>query len=135
MQEHRGQLESLCAADGSKLSSGTKSSSALMTSINWTNENHRYLVRSLIMTSADMCGNAKPYRQSERIAKMLAREFYAQGDREREMGQRPLPLMNREKIAALPELQVQFLRIVGLPCFSLLKRILPKTDQLYVNCK
>lgn len=103
--------------------------------INWKNDAHRSLIRSLIMTSADMCGNAKAYRQSERITKALTREFYAQGDVEREMGLRPLPLMDREKIDRLPQLQVQFLRIVCIPCFDLLKNFLPKTETLSVNCK
>lgn len=102
--------------------------------IDWTKDNHRCLMRGLIMTSADLCGQVKPFRYAASIAKKLFVEFYAQGDKEKAMGMNPLPIMDRDQAHRLAEFQVDFLRIVCLPCFKLMKTVLPNSEPLHVNC-
>lgn len=101
----------------------------------WQNDHHRQLLRSLIMTTADMCGTSKPFRVAERLAENLFSEFYNQGDREKAIGITPIPTMDRTLSHMLPEWQVHFLRIISLPCFDLIRLILPDTSSLYTNGK
>lgn len=101
--------------------------------IKWTNDKHRCLIRGLIMTSADLCGQVKPFRYAEPIVKKLFVEFYAQGDMEKAMGMNPLSIMDRDKAHLVAEFQVDFLRIICLPCFHLMKTVLPNTEPLHVN--
>lgn len=101
----------------------------------WHNDYHRQLLRYLIMTTADMCGTSKPFRVAERIAENLFVEFYNQGDREKAMGITPIPTMDRTLSHMLPEWQVHFLRVISLPCFDLIRLILPDTSPLYTNGK
>lgn len=103
--------------------------------IDWNNDKHCMLVRGLVMTTADLCGLAKPFRVAERLAKRLFIEFYNQGDVEVKMGFNPMPTMDRNQSERMPELQLQFLRIVCFPCFNLIRCILPKTEEIYTNCK
>lgn len=101
--------------------------------IDWTNDKHRCLIRGLIMTSADLSGQAKPFRYAERIVNNLFIEFYAQGDKEKKMGMNPLPIMERDQAHRLAEFQLDFMRIICLPCFALMKTILPNSEPLHVN--
>lgn len=121
--DHRTALESILRpSDGASM-------------FDWQNEHHRQLLRSLMMTSADMCGTAKPFRVAERLAENLFVEFYNQGDREKAMGITPILTMDRTLSHMLPEWQVHFLRVISLPCFDLIRLVLPDSSPLYTNGK
>uniref|UniRef100_A0A671KHB4 Phosphodiesterase n=1 Tax=Sinocyclocheilus anshuiensis TaxID=1608454 RepID=A0A671KHB4_9TELE len=49
----------------------------------WTDEGHRELLRSVLMTASDICAITKPWPVQKRIAELVATELYAQGDREK----------------------------------------------------
>ncbi|XP_018921163.1 cGMP-specific 3',5'-cyclic phosphodiesterase isoform X4 [Cyprinus carpio] len=49
----------------------------------WTEEGHRELLRSMLMTASDICAITKPWPVQKRIAELVATEFFAQGDREK----------------------------------------------------
>lgn len=61
--------------------------------IDWTNDKHRCLIRGLIMTSADLCGQVKPFRYAEHIVKKLSIEFHAEGDEVKARGMNPMPIV------------------------------------------
>lgn len=101
------------------------------TGLDWQNQRHRTLIKSIMMTSSDLSGNCKPFLVSKYICANVYREFYNQGDLEKKMGLVPLSLMDRDKSANVPEDQVQFLTVVVLPCVDLLRKIFPNTRELY----
>ena len=102
-------------------------------SANWENDNHRSLIHGLMMTSADLVSLAKPFRMAKRLIDNLCMEFYNQGDKEKALGLNPLPLMDRTQYNRIPELQVQFMRSVTMPCFLLCSKLLPFTEELLIN--
>ncbi|RZC35129.1 cAMP and cAMP-inhibited cGMP 3',5'-cyclic phosphodiesterase 10A [Asbolus verrucosus] len=97
----------------------------------WGNATHRSLVKSIMMTSCDLSGQCKPFHVAKRITDNLYREFYHQGDMEKQMGLHPLSIMDRDKTHTIPEDQVQFLNIVVIPCVDILRVVLPNTEDLY----
>ncbi|KAJ8921660.1 hypothetical protein NQ315_010569 [Exocentrus adspersus] len=100
-------------------------------SLNWSNERHRMFCKAIMMTSCDLSGSCKPFQVAKNICDNVLKEFYNQGDLEKQMGLAPLSLMDREKSQMVPEDQVQFLSVVVLPCVELLKSILPNTQELH----
>ena len=44
----------------------------------WDNELHRSYLRAIMMSSADLSGQAKPYKVGRRLAENIYREFYHQ---------------------------------------------------------
>lgn len=83
------------------------------------------------MTMADLSGLCKPFHVAKVLTDNLYREFYKEGDREKEMGLCPLSIMDREKQNMIPADQVQFLTVVLLPCALMITKILPNCGQLY----
>lgn len=99
------------------------------------NQSHMQMLNGLIMAAAEMHGLSKHFIVAERIAGNVFKEYYVQGDRERAMGRTPLPKMRRDLGFMLPEWEVRFLRVVTIPCFELLQKILPNTSTLFENAK
>lgn len=100
-------------------------------SFDWTDPEHRTLLKSVMMTTCDLAGQCKPFPIARKITDNVYREFYAEGDREKSMGLCPLSIMDREKQMAIPSDQIQFLTIVVLPCTLLLTKVLPNCSPLY----
>ncbi|KAJ8952651.1 hypothetical protein NQ318_020966 [Aromia moschata] len=100
--------------------------------LDWSNNRHRTLCKAIIMTGCDLSGSCKPFLVAKNICENICKEFYNQGDLEKQMGLVPLSLMDREKSQNVPEDQVQFLTVVVLPCVELLKSILPNTEDLFL---
>ncbi|XP_060525449.1 cAMP and cAMP-inhibited cGMP 3',5'-cyclic phosphodiesterase 10A-like isoform X2 [Cylas formicarius] len=98
--------------------------------IDWSDRHHRTLVKAIMMTSCDLSGSCKPFLVAKMITEKLYKEFYYQGDKEKEMGLVPLSMMDRDKSAQVPEDQVQFLSVVVLPCTDLLKSVFPNCEDL-----
>lgn len=53
---------------------------------------------------------------AKQVAQMVYEEFFSQGDIERNMGNVPMLMMDRDK-ASIPDLQIQFLEEVCLPAY------------------
>ncbi|XP_037072409.1 LOW QUALITY PROTEIN: cGMP-dependent 3',5'-cyclic phosphodiesterase-like [Pollicipes pollicipes] len=95
---------------------------------------HRRLLRSLLMTSADLSDHTKRWLSSKKAAKLVYREFFSQGDMEKQMGNDPSEMMDRER-AFIPKLQIQFLDDIALPVYSLLSSLFPCSDEVYAQTK
>jgi len=54
-------------------------------------------------------------------------EFFQQGDEEKRRDIQPQSLMDRSLAHELPKNQVNFIKSVCLPCYSLIVRVLPET--------
>uniref|UniRef100_A0A668TPV2 Phosphodiesterase n=1 Tax=Oreochromis aureus TaxID=47969 RepID=A0A668TPV2_OREAU len=52
--------------------------------VSWKSEKQRDLLRSMLMTASDLSAITKPWPEQKRIARLVAMEFFAQGDKERE---------------------------------------------------
>lgn len=123
--DNRVGLEAMCRIDAGKQ----------RPNFDWANQKHRSLLRGLMMTTSDLAVQFKPFDVVERVVENLMVEFYAQGDLEKKLGNQPIPSMDRTKVNLVPEIQVQFLRIVVLPCFDMMRKILPETEVMYTNGK
>ncbi|XP_044258943.1 cAMP and cAMP-inhibited cGMP 3',5'-cyclic phosphodiesterase 10A-like [Tribolium madens] len=94
---------------------------------------HRMNMKAIIMNACDFSGMAKPFLAAKRVVDQLYREFYKQGDLEKELGQCPLSVMDREKENCIPEDQIRFLKVVVIPCVEIIRVILPNCRELYIG--
>uniref|UniRef100_A0A3B5Q754 Phosphodiesterase n=1 Tax=Xiphophorus maculatus TaxID=8083 RepID=A0A3B5Q754_XIPMA len=87
--------------------------------VNWRSEKQRDLLRSMLMTASDLSAITKPWPEQKRIANLVAMEFFAQGDKEREeFKTKPIDVMDRENSTRLPYMQVEYIDEI---CFPLYK--------------
>lgn len=93
-----------------------------------TNREHHSLLQCLLMTSCDLSDQTKTWAHSKKIAEMIYREFFKQGDLERAMGLLPSEMMDREK-ACIPQLQVSFLSEIVVPVYKLLSKLFPDAGE------
>ncbi|XP_034146893.1 cGMP-specific 3',5'-cyclic phosphodiesterase isoform X2 [Esox lucius] len=78
--------------------------------VSWAKDSHRDLLRSMLMTASDICAITKPWHIQKRIAKLVATEFFAEGDKEREeFNIKPADMMNRDNSTRLPHMQVNYI--------------------------
>ncbi|NXW52109.1 PDE2A phosphodiesterase, partial [Nyctiprogne leucopyga] len=94
------------------------------------NKQHHSLLLCLLMTSCDLSDQTKGWKTTRKIAELIYKEFFSQGDLEKAMGNRPLEMMDREK-AYIPELQISFMEHIAMPIYKLLQDIFPKAAELY----
>ncbi|KAL0973490.1 hypothetical protein UPYG_G00204670 [Umbra pygmaea] len=94
------------------------------------NANHRSLLLCLLMTSCDLSDQTKGWKTTRKIAELIYKEFFSQGDLEKAMGNRPSEMMDREK-AYIPELQISFMEHIAMPIYKLLSELLPGATELY----
>ncbi|XP_041440590.1 cGMP-dependent 3',5'-cyclic phosphodiesterase isoform X2 [Xenopus laevis] len=94
------------------------------------NKHHHYLLICLLMTSSDLSDQTKGWTTTRKIAELIYKEFFSQGDLEKAMGNRPVEMMDREK-AYIPELQISFMEHIAMPIYNLLKDLFPKSAELY----
>lgn len=97
----------------------------------WDNEEHKPMAISIMMTVCDLSGQCKPFTVAKRLTDNLYKEFYAQGDMERDLGLEPISLMDRNKSFFIPEDQVIFLNVLVLPCADLIRKILQDSEALF----
>jgi cGMP-dependent 3',5'-cyclic phosphodiesterase len=79
------------------------------------NGEHHYLFMCLLMTASDLSDQSKDFRHSKAIAEniykvhgrkwknnvnffVLIQEFFSQGDLEKQMGNRPIEMMDRDRV-------------------------------------
>ena len=61
----------------------------------------------MMMTACDVSAIAKPWEVQHRVAKLVADEFFDQGDLEKlQLNQQPVAMMDRERRDELPQMQV-----------------------------
>uniref|UniRef100_A0A8C8SLK1 Phosphodiesterase n=1 Tax=Pelusios castaneus TaxID=367368 RepID=A0A8C8SLK1_9SAUR len=94
------------------------------------NQQHHSLLLCLLMTSCDLSDQTKGWKTTRKIAELIYKEFFSQGDLEKAMGNRPMEMMDREK-AYIPELQISFMEHIAMPIYKLLQELFPKATELY----
>uniref|UniRef100_A0A9J2P4E4 Phosphodiesterase n=1 Tax=Ascaris lumbricoides TaxID=6252 RepID=A0A9J2P4E4_ASCLU len=122
-------------------------------SFDWQNNEHRALTQAVLMTGCDLIASAKPWAVQTETVKVIFEEFYEQqmtykpvanfiippvliqGDAERMNGKEPIAMMDRQKAHELPQMQVGFMNGICMPCYELLSRVIPETDQLKERCR
>ncbi|XP_072040960.1 cGMP-dependent 3',5'-cyclic phosphodiesterase-like isoform X4 [Amphiura filiformis] len=82
------------------------------------------LLLCLLMTSADLSDQTKGWQTTKKIAELIYREFFSQGDLEKAMGLQTPEMYDREK-ACIPELQINFLDHIAMPVYEILHELFP----------
>ncbi|XP_036182015.1 rod cGMP-specific 3',5'-cyclic phosphodiesterase subunit beta [Myotis myotis] len=96
------------------------------------------IVMAMMMTACDLSAITKPWEVQSKVALLVAAEFWEQGDLERTvLDQQPIPMMDRNKAAELPKLQVGFIDFVCTFVYKEFSRfheeILPMLERLQNN--
>lgn len=100
-------------------------------SFDWASKRHCDALRSCLVTVSDICAVAKPWHVQYRIAKLVAEEFYQQGDMEKEiLNIVPLDLMDRDKSDYLPNEQLEFIDGICLPVIKAISGLSPAFEPL-----
>ncbi|XP_067298062.1 cGMP-specific 3',5'-cyclic phosphodiesterase [Pseudorasbora parva] len=102
----------------------------------WKDEGNRELLRSMLMTASDICAITKPWPVQQRIAELVATEFYTQGDREKcELNIQPIEVMDRENSSRLPHMQVDYIDGICSPLYEALASICESCSPLKEGCR
>ncbi|KAE8300107.1 cGMP-specific 3',5'-cyclic phosphodiesterase [Larimichthys crocea] len=95
-----------------------------------------HLRRSMLMTASDLSAITKPWPEQKRIANLVAMEFFAQGDKERqEFKIKPIDIMNRENSTRLPYMQVEYIDDICYPLYKAVSRLFDTCSPLLNGCK
>merc|ERR1711962_313103 len=71
----------------------------------WQSEEKKNLLCGMMMTACDVSAIAKPWEIQHKVAKLVADEFFEQGDLERlKLNEQPMAMMDREKKDELPKM-------------------------------
>ncbi|XP_040892453.1 cGMP-specific 3',5'-cyclic phosphodiesterase [Toxotes jaculatrix] len=104
--------------------------------VNWKSEKQRELLRSMLMTASDLSAITKPWPEQKRIANLVAMEFFAQGDKEKEEFKiKPIDIMNRENSTRLPYMQVEYIDDICYPLYKAVSRVFNSCTPLLNGCK
>ncbi|CAF0810993.1 unnamed protein product [Rotaria sordida] len=101
----------------------------------WNNKEHFRRLQSLSMTSADLCAMYKPWHIQQNIVSVIMDEFWEEGDEEKRKGIQPQSLMDRSLAHELPKNQVNFMKSICIPCYSLIARVLPEAMPMLSGAK
>ncbi|XP_053514479.1 cGMP-specific 3',5'-cyclic phosphodiesterase isoform X2 [Artibeus jamaicensis] len=94
------------------------------------------LFLAMLMTACDLSAITKPWPIQQRIAELVAAEFFDQGDKERkELNIEPDDLMNREKKNKIPSLQVGFIDAICLQLYEALTHVSQDCFPLLDGCR
>ncbi|XP_076998544.1 cGMP-specific 3',5'-cyclic phosphodiesterase isoform X2 [Tamandua tetradactyla] len=94
------------------------------------------LFLAMLMTACDLSAITKPWPVQQRIAELVAAEFFDQGDRERkELNIEPTDLMNREKKNKIPSMQVGFIDAICLQLYEALTHVSEDCFPLLDGCR
>ncbi|XP_037912457.1 cGMP-specific 3',5'-cyclic phosphodiesterase isoform X3 [Hermetia illucens] len=98
----------------------------------WQSEEKKELLCGMMMTACDVSAIAKPWEVQHRIAKLVADEFFDQGDLEKlQLNTQPIAMMDRERKDELPKMQVGFIDVICLPLYRVLSDTFPWISPLY----
>uniref|UniRef100_A0A8C5P6G5 Phosphodiesterase n=1 Tax=Leptobrachium leishanense TaxID=445787 RepID=A0A8C5P6G5_9ANUR len=102
----------------------------------WDDPAQKDLFLAMLMTACDLSAITKPWPVQQRIAELVASEFYEQGDKERkELNIEPIDLMNREKKDKIPSMQVGFIDAVCLELYEALTEVSESCYPLLDGCR
>ncbi|KAF6096036.1 phosphodiesterase 5A [Phyllostomus discolor] len=94
------------------------------------------LFLAMLMTACDLSAITKPWPIQQRIAELVAAEFFDQGDKERrELHIEPDDLMNREKKNKIPSMQVGFIDAICLQLYEALTHVSQDCFPLLDGCR
>ena len=80
-----------------------------------TSEN-KFMFTAMLMTLCDLNAICKPWSLQRKIAEKVTQEFFTQGDIEKHIfNVKPIDMFNREKIAELPKMQIDFINSICQP--------------------
>lgn len=98
----------------------------------WQSDDKKELLSGMMMTACDVSAIAKPWDVQHRVAKLVADEFFDQGDMEKmQLKEQPIAMMDRERKDELPQMQVGFIDIICLPLYKVLADTFPWVKPLY----
>src|SRR5882724_9261974 len=81
----------------------------------WEENYKKDLLRGILMTACDISATFKPWPIQKKIADLVAREFFEQGDMEREkFNEMPSAMMDRERKDELPIMYENSYNIIAL---------------------
>ncbi|XP_023658283.1 dual 3',5'-cyclic-AMP and -GMP phosphodiesterase 11A isoform X3 [Paramormyrops kingsleyae] len=103
-----------------------------------TNEEHREMFRSMLMTACDLGAVTRPWEISRQVAELVTSEFFEQGDRERsELKLTPSAIFDRNRKDELPALQMEWIDGICKPLYealaSLNRKLQPMVDGINAN--
>ncbi|KPM02233.1 cGMP-dependent 3',5'-cyclic phosphodiesterase-like protein [Sarcoptes scabiei] len=100
----------------------------------WSIEQHRSLLRSMLMTCCDIAAITKPWHIQKVVAELVASEFYQQGDIEKkQLNIEPIDMMNRDKKNELPRMQMSFIDSICLPIYQTFAKLCPLQMKILLN--
>ncbi|KAJ8354458.1 hypothetical protein SKAU_G00220250 [Synaphobranchus kaupii] len=104
----------------------------------WKDEQHRELLRSMLMTSCDLGAVTRPWEISKQVAELVTSEFFEQGDRERaELKLTPAAIFDRNRKDELPALQLEWIDGICKPLYQALvklnRQLQPMVDRINAN--
>lgn len=103
---------------------------------NLEDPHQKELFLAMLMTACDLSAITKPWPVQQRIAELVATEFFDQGDRERkELNIEPTDLMNREKKNKIPSMQVGFIDAICLQLYEALTHVSEDCFPLLDGCR
>ncbi|KAG7474875.1 dual 3 3' [Solea senegalensis] len=114
--------------------------SALSGGFSWTDDGHREVLRSMLMTACDLGAVTRPWKISKQVAELVTSEFFEQGDRERsELKLTPAAIFDRNRKDELPALQMDWIDGICKPLFQALlklnRKLQPMVDGIDANRK
>ncbi|KAI5639906.1 3'5'-cyclic nucleotide phosphodiesterase domain-containing protein [Phthorimaea operculella] len=90
---------------------------------NKNSNTHSAAFRNVLMNAADLGDQLKDWQSVKKTAAAVLTEFFKQGDVEKERGDLPAIIMDRDK-CVIPELEIQFLTTTCIPLFTMLAKML-----------
>ncbi|XP_045902015.1 dual 3',5'-cyclic-AMP and -GMP phosphodiesterase 11A isoform X2 [Micropterus dolomieu] len=104
----------------------------------WTEEGHREVLRSMLMTACDLGAVTRPWKISKQVAELVTSEFFEQGDRERsELKLTPAAIFDRNRKDELPALQLEWIDGICKPLYQALlklnRKLQPMLDGIDAN--
>jgi len=105
-------------------------------SVNWSSADHKKLIRGVLMTACDLGAITKPWEIQQKIATLIADEFFYQGDLEKqELHLNPIPMMDRDYKDKLPAMQVEFIDQICLPVYTNLINMSEQLQPMLTGCQ
>jgi len=81
------------------------------------------------MTASDISDQTKGWKNTKRVADLIYKEFFKQGDLEKALGREPTEMMDRER-ACIPDLQIGFLDAIVIPLFQMIAKLFSHSVQI-----
>ena len=102
---------------------------------NWEEPEHRHLAMALCMTGSDLNSSSKPWLTQFNTSKLVYTEFHEQGDVEKMLGWKPIPLFDRDNYPEVASMQVGFFGGICIPCYDLLAKVMPTVTPMLEQCQ